>query len=108
MKGRPSQKELKFCKRLTPLDSQNFGIYSPANIASDNPDARLICNLYNGSPVKPEAMWSTMKQLPGRIIRLLKNGEISDQKSARRCSFCSGQRSGIHTALGLLQFAMML
>jgi integrase/recombinase XerD len=53
----------------------------------DNPDARLICNLYNGSPVKPEAMWSMMKQLRGRIIRLLKNGEISDPKEREALQF---------------------
>ena len=46
----------------------------------NNPEARLICNLHNGSPVKPESMWSMMKQLRGRIARLLDKGEIKDPK----------------------------
>jgi hypothetical protein len=46
----------------------------------NNPEARLICNLYNGAPVKPESMWSMMKQLRGRIARLLDKGEITDPK----------------------------
>jgi integrase/recombinase XerD len=46
----------------------------------NNPEARLICNLHNGAPVKPESMWSMMKQLRGRIARLLGKGEITDPK----------------------------
>jgi hypothetical protein len=46
----------------------------------NNPEARLICNLHNGAPVKPESMWSMMKQLRGRIARLLDKGEITDPK----------------------------
>ena len=46
----------------------------------NNPEARLICNLHNGASVKPEAMWSMMKQLRGRIARLLDKGEITDPK----------------------------
>jgi hypothetical protein len=46
----------------------------------NNPEARLICNLYNGAPVKPESMWSMMKQLRDRIARLLEKGEITDPK----------------------------
>jgi integrase/recombinase XerD len=41
-------------------------------------DARLICNLHNGSQVKPEAMNTMMKQLKKRIERLLETGEIKD------------------------------
>jgi integrase/recombinase XerD len=29
----------------------------------NEPEARLICNLHNGAPVKPDAMWTMMKQL---------------------------------------------
>jgi integrase/recombinase XerD len=39
----------------------------------NSPDARLICNLHNGSPVRPEVMWAIMKQLRNRIIRMLEN-----------------------------------
>lgn len=43
----------------------------------NEPNARLICNLHNGSPIKPEAMWTMMKQLRERIVRLLKDNSIS-------------------------------
>jgi hypothetical protein len=46
----------------------------------DNPDARVICSLKNGAPVKPEAMWEMMSFLKQRIARLLKKGEITDPK----------------------------
>ncbi len=46
----------------------------------NNPEARLICNLHNGAPIKPESMWSMMRQLRGRIARLLEKGEIRDPK----------------------------
>ena len=29
----------------------------------NTPEAKLICNLHTGAPVKPEAMWTMMKQL---------------------------------------------
>lgn len=35
------------------------------------PDARLICNLNNGAPIKPEALWTIMNQLRSRISRLI-------------------------------------
>ncbi len=41
-------------------------------------DARLICNLINGSPITPDNIDKMMKQLRERIIRLLKNGEVND------------------------------
>jgi integrase/recombinase XerD len=44
----------------------------------NSPDARLICSLLNGSPIKPEAMWTMMKQLRGRIIRILESDSIPD------------------------------
>jgi hypothetical protein len=46
----------------------------------NNLEARLICNLHNGAPVKPESMGSMMRQLRGRIARLLDKGEITDPK----------------------------
>ena len=33
----------------------------------NEPEARLICNLRNGSPIKSEALWTMMKQLRARI-----------------------------------------
>jgi integrase/recombinase XerD len=41
-------------------------------------DARLICNLHNGSPIKPDALWLMMKQLRSRIKRLIESGSIED------------------------------
>jgi hypothetical protein len=37
----------------------------------NEPNARLICNLLNGSPVNSDAIWKVMTQLRSRIIRLL-------------------------------------
>jgi integrase len=44
----------------------------------NEPDARLICNLINGSPITPDSIDYIMKQLRERIIRLLENGEINN------------------------------
>lgn len=46
----------------------------------NEPEARLICNLYNGSPIKPEALWLMMKQLKLRIKRLMENGDIKGEE----------------------------
>jgi integrase len=40
----------------------------------NEPNARLICNIMTGAPVNPEAMWTMMKQLKLRIIRMLEDG----------------------------------
>jgi len=53
----------------------------------NSPDARLICNLHNGSPFRPEVMWTIMKQLRSRIIRMLKNGSITDKKERQKCEY---------------------
>ena len=50
----------------------------------NEPEARLICNLITGAPVKPEAMWTMMGQLRARIIRLLKNGCITDKEEEEK------------------------
>jgi hypothetical protein len=47
-------------------------------------DARLICNLHNGAPVKPESIWTMMKQLRERIIRLLEKGEINNSDERQK------------------------
>ncbi|MGH9981891.1 MAG: hypothetical protein ACRD6U_10110 [Nitrososphaeraceae archaeon] len=44
----------------------------------NEPNARLICNLINGSPITADNIDKVMKQLRERIIRLLENGEINN------------------------------
>lgn len=44
----------------------------------NTPDARLICNLNNGAPINPEALWTMMKQLKSRISRLVETDSITD------------------------------
>ncbi|MFY9870905.1 MAG: hypothetical protein WAK17_14405 [Candidatus Nitrosopolaris sp.] len=51
------------------------------------PEARLICNLHTGGPVKPEAMWTMTKQLRKRIIRLLQNGSITNEDERQKLEF---------------------
>jgi hypothetical protein len=45
----------------------------------NTPDSRLICSLNNGAPIKPEALWTMMKQLKSRIRRLIETNEIMDK-----------------------------
>jgi integrase/recombinase XerD len=42
-------------------------------------NARLICNLLTGAPIKADALCTVMKQLRKRIVRLLENGYITDE-----------------------------
>ena len=46
----------------------------------NEPNARLICNLNNGSAIAPDAIDRVMKQLRERIIRMLEKGEIQNLK----------------------------
>ena len=46
----------------------------------NEPNARLICNLYNGSPITADSLWTVMKQLRTRIIRLIETGSITDNE----------------------------
>src|SRR5215472_812568 len=41
-------------------------------------EARLICNLQNGAPIKPDSLCTVMKQLRHRIIRMLGSGMITN------------------------------
>jgi len=50
-------------------------------------DARLICNLHNGAPVRPESIWRIMKQLHERIIRLLEKGDINDSAEREKLEY---------------------
>jgi integrase/recombinase XerD len=53
----------------------------------NSPDARVICNLINGAPVGPDAMWTMMKQLKNRIIRLLETGSIIDKDERQKLEY---------------------
>jgi hypothetical protein len=44
----------------------------------------LICNIQSGSPITPEALWTVMKQLQKRIIKLMQEGSITDQKEIEK------------------------
>ena len=50
-------------------------------------EARLICNLHNGAPVNPESIWTIMKQLRTRIIRLLEKGEINNGEEREKLQY---------------------
>jgi len=50
-------------------------------------EARLICNIHTGGPVKPDAMWRVMKQLRKRIIHLLQNDSIIDKQEKEKLEF---------------------
>lgn len=50
----------------------------------NEPNARLICNLYNGAPIRPEALHTMMSQLKKRILRLIETGEIKDAEERER------------------------
>lgn len=53
----------------------------------NEPNARLICNIQSGSPITAEALWTVMKQLQKRIIRLLKEGSIKDTQEIEKLEF---------------------
>jgi hypothetical protein len=50
----------------------------------NQPDSRLICNLMTGSPIKAEPLWTMMKCLKDRIIRLIDKGGITDTEELQR------------------------
>jgi hypothetical protein len=50
----------------------------------NEPDSRLICNLMTGAPIKPEALWTMMKQLKERITRIRASGCITDAKEQQK------------------------
>ena len=51
----------------------------------NEPDARLICNLLTGAPVKPEAMWNMMKQLRNRITRMFGAINNDEERQELEC-----------------------
>jgi hypothetical protein len=50
----------------------------------NEPNARRICNLYNGSPISADTLWTVMKQLRKRIIRLIETGCVTDNEERQR------------------------
>jgi integrase/recombinase XerD len=53
----------------------------------NTPGARLICNLQNGAPIKPEALWTMMNQLRHRIIRMLESGSINNLEEKQKLEY---------------------
>lgn len=47
-------------------------------------NARLICNLLTGGPIKPDSLCTVMKQLKNRIFRLLESGSITDDNEHQK------------------------
>jgi hypothetical protein len=50
-------------------------------------EARLICNLIRGSPIKSDAMWTMMKQLQSRIKRLIQTNEIENNEEKEKLEY---------------------
>jgi integrase/recombinase XerD len=53
----------------------------------NEPNARLISNIITGAPVTPEAMWTMMKQLRLRIIRMIENGSVTDDEERQKLKY---------------------
>jgi integrase/recombinase XerD len=50
----------------------------------NEPNARLICNLQNGAPVKSDSLWKVMKKIRKKIVRLLNDKQIADNKEREK------------------------
>lgn len=50
-------------------------------------EARLICNLQKGAPIKPDSLCTVMKQLRHRIIRMLECGAINNLKEKEKLEY---------------------
>lgn len=53
----------------------------------NEPNASLICSLVTGSPIRPDSLWTMMKQLRIRIKRLLQNGSITNTEEREKIDF---------------------
>ena len=53
----------------------------------NTPQSRLICSLRNGAPIKPEALWTMMKQLRMRIARMLESGAIDNDAEKEKLEY---------------------
>jgi hypothetical protein len=63
----------------------------------------LICNSYTGGPIKPEAMWTMMKYLRSRIIRLVKEKSITDIKEKEKLEYLIKIKNGILIVYAILR-----
>jgi integrase/recombinase XerD len=50
-------------------------------------NARLICNLYTGAPIRPQTIWLVLDQLRQRIKRLVENGAITDGQKRQKLEY---------------------
>ena len=50
-------------------------------------NARLICNLLTGGPIKPDSLCTVMKQLRSRILRLLESGSVTDDTECQKLKY---------------------
>jgi integrase/recombinase XerD len=57
------------------------------HLFKNEPNARLICNLQNGAPVKSDALWKVMKEIRKKIIRLLHDGHITDKEEREKLEY---------------------
>jgi integrase/recombinase XerD len=53
----------------------------------NEPNARVICNLQNGAPVKPDSLWKVMRKIRKKIIRLLNDGQIADKEEREKLEY---------------------
>ncbi len=53
----------------------------------NSPDAHLISNIITGGPIKSDALWTMMKQLRNRIIKMLEEGLIRDIEEKQRLDY---------------------
>ena len=40
-----------------------------------------------GAPVGPDAMWTMMKQLRNKVVRLLENGSVTDDEERQKLEY---------------------
>jgi hypothetical protein len=53
----------------------------------NEPNARLICNLYNGSPIIPKTLWNMMEQLKRRITRMLDHDKLDNKEEIEKLRY---------------------
>jgi integrase/recombinase XerD len=53
----------------------------------NEPNARLFCNLYSGRQIRPDALWSMMKNLKIRIKRLIETNAIKNKEEKEKLEF---------------------
>jgi integrase/recombinase XerD len=57
------------------------------HLFKNQPQARLICNLLTGAPIRADQINEIMKQLKKRIERLLENDKIIDNQEKKRLEY---------------------